>query len=435
MNILLINAYDSGGAGKAVYRLHQNLKTRGHNIKLLVKHKTIADQDVVKVSSLGLMTRAIETLERRIHVRDTDPNFYFFNAREERSYTPTRRLLYQVPFKPDVIIANWISTFINTRNLYELGKTTQAPVLWHLMDMAPLTGGCHYAWSCDGYKNHCGHCPALYSTNPRDISYHNFRQKLQYIRKTNLTIVTGTQWLSKQAKQSSLFVGKKIAKIMLGIDSDVFKPVAKQMARAALNLPLDSRIIFFGTSFIGEERKGGKHLLEVLRFLADSLPSTLKERILLTTAGRDDGSTIADVPFAHKSLGILNDDRLLALAYQSADVFVCPSIEDSGPMMINEAIMCGTPVVSFEMGVALDLVQTGQTGYKAKLKDSEDLAKGISQILGLSKDAYDTMSNNCRELGLRSCHPSVQVKGFEQLFDELLYRDNPRNEPTCYPNC
>jgi glycosyltransferase involved in cell wall biosynthesis len=89
-------------------------------------------------------------------------------------------------------------------------------------------------------------------------------------------------------------------------------------------------------------------------------------------------------------------------------------------MMINESIMCGTPVVAFEMGVAPDLVHTGQTGYRAKLKDNEDLAKGIAQILGLSKDAYDAMSNNCRELGLRSCHPDVQEKGFEQLFDELL---------------
>ncbi len=420
MNILLINTYDYGGAGKAVYRLHQNLKTRGHNIKLLVKHKTIADEAVVQSPGPSLVRRAIEIAERRVRVPKSDPNYYFFNIREERNYIPTGIMLKQIPFKPDIIIANWISTFVNTRNLYELGKATRAPLLWYLMDMAPLTGGCHYAWDCDRYRNTCGCCPALHSTNPRDISYHNFRQKLQYIRKTNLTIVTGTQWLIRQANNSALFADKRLVQIMLGIDSDLFKLFDRKIARAVLNLPSDGKILFFAAPSLSEERKGAKYLSQALRILLNILPADLKERVVLTTAGRDDGSTIADVPFAHKPLGILNDDRLLALAYQSADVFICPSIEDSGPMMINEAIMCGTPVVSFEMGVALDLVQTGQTGYRAKLKDSEDLANGIAQILGLNKDAYDIMSNNCRELGLRSCHPSVQVKGFEQLFDELL---------------
>jgi len=427
MNILLIHTYDYGGASKAVYRLHQNLKARGHNTELLVKHKTIADEDVVQLPGPSLLRRAIEIAERRVRVPQTDPNFYFFNAREQRSYIPTNRLLEQVSFAPDIIIANWISTFVNTRNLYELGNATKAPLLWYLMDMAPLTGGCHYAWDCDGYRNTCGRCPALYSTEARDISYRNFRQKLHYIRQTDLTVVTGTEWLTKQAKQSSLFAGKKIAKIMLGIDSDVFKPFDRKIVRAMLNLPLDSRIIFFGTAIVGEERKGVKYLLEALRFLSNSLPSTLRAKTLLTTAGRDDGSIIIDVPFAHKSLGILNDDRLLALAYQSADVFVCPSIEDSGPMMINEAIMCGTPVVSFEMGVAPDLVHTGQTGYRAKLKDSQDLARGIAEILTLSEDAYNKMSYNCRELGLKLCHPKVQVESFERLVETALRssRENP----------
>jgi len=45
MNILLINAYDYGGAGKAAHRLCQNFKAHGHNTKLLVKHKTRADRE------------------------------------------------------------------------------------------------------------------------------------------------------------------------------------------------------------------------------------------------------------------------------------------------------------------------------------------------------------------------------------------------------
>lgn len=423
MNILIISTSDYSGAFAAAYRLQKNFKAHGHNSKLLVKQKTRADEDVVQLtSSGGLMRRAIEIVEKRVSVPKTNPNYCFFNVREERSYIPTKRILAQVPFVPDIIIANWISDFVNTRNLHELGKATQAPVLWYLMDMAPLTGGCHYAWDCERYRNHCGCCPALYSTNHRDISYHNFSRKLQYIRKTDLAVVAATQWLSGQANRSTLFADKRIVQIMLGIDRDVFKPFDRKIARAVLNMPSDSKIIFFGATNVSEERKGVKYLLEALRILSDILPADLKEKVIFATAGADNRSIIPDVPFPRKSLGFLNDDRILALAYQSADMFVCPSIEDSGPMMINEAIMCGTPVIAFEMGVAPDLVHTGKTGYRAKLKDSEDLAKGIAQILSLGKDAHDTMSNNCRELGLRLCHPKVQVNGFQQLFDELLRR-------------
>ncbi len=32
--------------------------------------------------------------------------------------------------------------------------------LLYMMDMAPMTGGCHYAWDCEKYKMKCGGCPA-----------------------------------------------------------------------------------------------------------------------------------------------------------------------------------------------------------------------------------------------------------------------------------
>jgi glycosyltransferase involved in cell wall biosynthesis len=77
--------------------------------------------------------------------------------------------------------------------------------------------------------------------------------------------------------------------------------------------------------------------------------------------------------------------------------------------------MCGTPVVSFEMGVSLDLVVTGKTGYRAKLKDIRDMADGIMDILTLDADKYNKMSDNCRELALNLCSPDVQIEKIENI--------------------
>ena len=72
-----------------------------------------------------------------------------------------------------------------------------------------------------------------------------------------------------------------------------------------------------------------------------------------------------------------------------------PSVLDAGPMMINQALSCGLPVVSFEMGVALDVLKNAGTGYCAKLGDYEDFANGIHFIYSLNELEYTSVSFKC----------------------------------------
>ena len=88
-------------------------------------------------------------------------------------------------------------------------------------------------------------------------------------------------------------------------------------------------------------------------------------------------------------------------------------------MMINESIMCGTPVVAFDMGVAPDLVINGKTGYRAALKDSIDFSYGIKSIINLGTEKREELSVNCRNIGIRKCHPSKQANDFFNLFNNL----------------
>jgi glycosyltransferase involved in cell wall biosynthesis len=81
--------------------------------------------------------------------------------------------------------------------------------------------------------------------------------------------------------------------------------------------------------------------------------------------------------------------------------------------------MCGTPVVSFEMGVASDLVRTGETGYLARIKDSKDLAQGVFNTLMLNRENFDRLSENCRNLALKLCSPQVQINKFENIIKSI----------------
>jgi glycosyltransferase involved in cell wall biosynthesis len=414
VNILHLSTHDAGGAGKAAHRLHQNLRTYGLHSKMLVLNKQSDDKDVIPFAKRDFILQSHTTLAKTWLKLRTNTKYYFQN---QATLISAEDILNSIPFTPDIIIAHWVSNFVTAENFYQLSQHIRAPILWYLMDMAPLTGGCHYAWDCRGYTSHCGKCPALYSRNPHDQSYRNLGKKHTFIEKTDLTVVAATGWINEQARKATVFSGKRVVKIMLGVDSELFKPVAKDLARARLKLPSNKKIMFFGAQSMKLERKGMAPLVAALKLLAREYDL---DKLLIVTAGNVSSmKSFLKHNFKHIHLGFLTDDTL-ATAYQAADLFVCPSIEDSGPMMINEAIMCGTPVVSFKMGVAVDLVHTGKTGYRAELNSSEDLAKGMRYLLALNPQEAKKMAKQCRDLSLKLYSPQVQAQAFKSLFEQLL---------------
>lgn len=77
---------------------------------------------------------------------------------------------------------------MNTKNIFELYRNTNARVFWLMYDMAPFTGGCHYAWDCNGYRERCGRCPGLYSDDPEDISNKNLLFKRSTLERPELRL-------------------------------------------------------------------------------------------------------------------------------------------------------------------------------------------------------------------------------------------------------
>ena len=168
------------------------------------------------------------------------------------------------------------------------------------------------------------------------------------------------------------------------------------------------KVILCGSSKINEPRKGIKYLVEAINQIK------YKNFILLLVGGDD----IAGVDCEVQHTGYLNTEQLKS-AYQAADVFVCPSIADSGPLMINQSIMTGTPVVSFPIGVSKDLVHTMKTGYLAKLHDAKDLAKGIDLILSLSENEYNEMSMLCREFAVNLYNTTKSKSSLDNFIKKI----------------
>lgn len=421
MKILHFNTYDAGGAARAVYRFHVTLKEAGHDSKILVfKKRSIEDPDIIpfQLSFFQQLRHYTNELRRRIARRNIKKEYNFFNV-DERIGFPTNYFTENLPFKPDIICVHWVSGFMHAKNIHELSKITGAPVVWRFNDLNAFTGGCHYSSGCTNYRTGCGNCPALPHPSPKDRSWQNVQAKIKWLGKTNVCFVSSTTEIDEQLTSSAVAKVCKTRLIMLSCQSKNFKPVNKKNAAIDLGLPSDRKIIFFGANDLSDPRKGFKELLQSLELLKSKLTKEEQQKILLVYASKAATMEVT-WPFDHIQLPFLNGEDQLAKAYQAATVFVSPSIEDAGPMMLLESILCGTPAIAYSVGLAKDAILNNVTGFIVPPVDVDKFADSIKTVVQMPAEQYDSLSRQCHARAIELFKEERERREYEQLFDELI---------------
>ena len=320
--------------------------------------------------------------------------------------------------RPDAIISYFISNYLSFRDIHSIQQASGAPVIWFLMDMATLTGGCHYSWDCKGYEHGCGNCPALIARRgPNDHSARTARSKAHFLDRLQSVVVAGSSWLAAQARRSALFRERRIEVIPLAVSPDLFRPRERADIRKKLGLDPARPLIFFGARRASDPRKGMALLVEALGRLASSgTGNTLPGLLIAGEALATD--QLARLGYPVHMLGLVGPEDL-ADAYAAADLFVNPSVEDSGPMMVNEAVMSGTPVVSFATGVAIDLVKPGQTGELAGEPSAAALADAMARVLDWDEGHRANATRDARAFAQATFSPAAQAGRIARLADDL----------------
>lgn len=215
-------------------------------------------------------------------------------------------------------------------------------------------------------------------------------------------VLLGNDYTESIIHKSYVYGNKKVIKRFPVINEDLFKPRNIQNLRNEFDIDSSFKyIISFGAQSISDPRKGMIYLWEALNELYDIIGRDKRQEILLLIAGNASHLSKEKIPFPYKQLGYLNMEQL-AKMYAVSNVFLSPSIIDAGPMMVNQALSCGTPVVSFAIGTALSVIIDKGTGYVAKTKNSVDFANGISTILELPNNEYEKMRQRCRNVALNT---------------------------------
>jgi glycosyltransferase involved in cell wall biosynthesis len=409
-----------GGAARGAYRTHSALTRVGVDSHLLVRRKLSIDPHVHEVAPAPKW----ESRRRRVRARLPLLNPRLPEPTETFNFDVTQDFdassLFDFPTGPDVLCVHRITRFLTVRQLRELYEHYRVPLVWVMHDQSAVTGGCAFSYDCEGFKHRCGRCPQLRSSDPEDASRRLWLRKHRDLAGLPLTFVGQSRTAVRWVQESSLFGSRETVLLPQAVDADIFRPLDAAGARARLRIPAEAKVIFVGAAYLKGPRKGSTFAVEALTRLA-ALPEAedMRDALFVLAVGDGGAELVEATPLPGKAMGVLHDDLAIALLFQAADVFLSPSLADSGPMMVTESLLCGRPVVAFATGVAADLITSAESGSLVPLGDGEALTAGLLATLQRERDAREEAV--CREA---ASHFSYERAGasYAQLLSSLASR-------------
>lgn len=395
----MLNTYDlAGGAEKVSFDLCRTYRQQGHDARLYVRYKRTQESFVREVDVYA-QTRPWAPLCRRLETRvRARPRFrgqYRVVDALRRLALPRRGLAqwrgiedFNYPYarrladpddgwQPDVIHAhNLHGDYFDLRALSHLSK--QLPVLWTLHDTWAITGHCGGVIDCNRWRTGCGSCPDLARPPAiqRDATAANWQRKREIYSQSQLAVSTPSRWLLNCVEQSMLHPWQARV-IHNSVDLDIYHPADRAQARAALGLPRDAFIAVF-SAFSGAGSNPYKDF-NTIRAAAQRLATEeASGPWLLICIGGDpqaqDGLNI-------RYTGYLSDPQVVARYYQGADVLLHAANADIFPLVILEAMACGTTVVATGVCGIPEQFVNGETGFVTPRGDGEAMAQQVRWLM------------------------------------------------------
>ena len=223
--------------------------------------------------------------------------------------------------------------------------------------------------------------------------------------------------MAELARQSALTGGHTVTNVPNAIDTDVFTPMDKTVARKKFNLPEDMRLLLFGAQRITDKRKGFRFLVEACEHIAMHHP-TLPGHLGVVVLGGDAESVKEALPLPVYTVNYLSNETDIAQLYNAADLFVTPSLQDNLPNTIVEAMSCGVPCVGFNVGGIPEMINHKQDGYVADYCDSIDFAQGISWCLNEAR--LPALSTAARMTALATYAETVAAQRYLAIYQQAL---------------
>lgn len=298
--------------------------------------------------------------------------------------------------KIDLIHVHDTSTAVTPFTIGRLAL--QYPLVWTMHDFSPFTGGCIYPLGCERFTQNCGKCP---QTNrwpmggKFDLSYFYLKMK-RWLHNKPVNFVSPSQYMKQQAQLAGV-EQDKISVINNGVDTNIFRPLEKEHARASLGLKVDKFTILLIAFDINSPYKGTDDALKVLKGI--DIPFQLLVVGKVSESQRNMFAGI-DCVFA----GYVDSKTKLNDCYNAADIFLNCSKADNFPLVVLESLAAGTPVYGYATGGIAEMIENNETGQLTETGDWRSLQKCL--VIRMSSNKLNEQEN-CRKVALDRYSESI----------------------------
>ena len=411
MQILHVNTFDTkGGAARAAYRIHKALKAYGHDSTMLVTKKKSYDNDVNNFSSF--LQKKRKELEEKIFSLQKSSNCSFHSI----NFIPSKIYHEINKSSSDIVHFHWLG--LQLISIEEIKKITK-PIVWTLHDMWAFCGAEHYMGLHSPERFQEGYCSANRPLTDKgffDIDKWVWKRKQKHWKNIKFHFVAPSKWLAHCLQKSKLFSGQEATIIPNCLDTEVFRPKDKKSCREFFNLDQEKKILLFGADGGGENHLKGFHLLqEALKILANSGLSNKIQCVVF--GGRTDSEQKELYGIPTKHVGRITDDDQLASLYNTADLFIIPSLIDNLPNTVMEAMSCGVPCIGFDISGIVYLQQ--ENGFLVPPFSSLELAEGIQWLLS-DMNRLTALANAARGKVLANYRPDIIAEQYTTLYHQVL---------------
>lgn len=396
MNILTINASDHavGGAARVAMTLHQQMLSSGQNSSVLVGKKRSTLPQVSEIRR-PLILKAFS------YLMANDIDFFLQN----------QVLRSQAFLEADIVHCHNLSGwFFNLDLLTKMSRIK--PLVWTLHDMWALLPHTAYSSSdrivgglieVSDKKMY----PSMLWDNDRYLR----QRKLKIYEDADIHIVSPCHWLDKQVEKTALGVKDRTV-IYNGIDTAQYKPYAREQAKADLGLGSENIVMFVGASAKSNPIKGYAEF----EWLAENWPDRSTQFVCV---GAETTEMLGNV---HQRAAVTSKEEM-AMHLSAADIVVLPSSFEVFPLVMLEAMACGTPVIAYDVGGISELLAASPGCSVVNQGDRTALQQAIARALRQSEEEKASISLEVRSK-IESEH-SLEKMGADylSLFQKLIATD------------
>ena len=191
-----------------------------------------------------------------------------------------------------------------------------------------------------------------------------------------------TDWIFASGKREREYLEKKyrlspnrISIIRPPIDIRVYKPVCRESACLAAGLDNNSRYLLF----IGRLDDSVKRVSSIIAAFQQVAIKFADLDLLIVGSGKDEEKlkqqAREQAPGRVHFKGWVAKDEDKVQLLNIAECMVLASKREGFPVVIGEAMACGLPVVSSDVGAISDLIVEDQTGWLFAPQDDEAMLK------------------------------------------------------------